>query len=264
MAATAVLGCTAGIERADARGELASARGAAWNSVIPQGLLLLTLAFLAMSRAAQAQADYSLEPSPPLASLHLPAALANRLHEQGSRLVRTAGGAHDPICDVWWVKATPAAQPPSTGAGILYGKLRKGAVVGVLRFLNADAEDSRDQKLKPGGYTMRYAQVLPGNEETGSAEYRDFLLLIPVAEDRQVTTALSDAEMTRLSIVATGTRLPALLSLVPPNPAYKRLPAVVADDVGNCSLQVSLRDEAGSEFSLSLLLVTPLKEEGGS
>ena len=60
---------------------------------------------------------------------------------------------------------------------------------------------------------------------------------------------------------------PALTSLVPVNPAYKRLPAVVADEVGNCAVQVSLRAGPGAasyDLEIALLVLTPPKEEGGS
>lgn len=108
--------------------------------------MVLVGGFAAANGAARAQTDYTLRESPALSSINLPSGLANRL-EEGSRLVRTAGGANDPICDVWWVKPVLTKKPAATGAGVLYGQIQPGSLVGLVRFLTTDAEDSRDQKL---------------------------------------------------------------------------------------------------------------------
>jgi hypothetical protein len=221
----------------------------------------------ALGSLAKAQAQFTLQPSPSLASFNIAPTLNDRLQPLGSRLMRSAGSKDEPICDVWWVKSVTAKGPAARASGVLYGELQTGALVGLLHFIAADAEDFRDQKLKPGFYIMRYAQVPPASDEAGSSEYQDFLLLSPMGVDSLVTQALPWDQMIRVSSAATGTGHPALMSLVPVNPAYKRLPAVVADDVGNCALQVSLREESEAgprDVELALLLLTPPKEEGGS
>jgi len=232
-----------------------------------RAVLLLAIGLPALSALARAQAEFNLQPSPSLSSFNIAAALSDRLQAQGSRLMRFVGGHYDPVCDVWWVKSVPAKTPATRPSGVLYGELQTGALVGLLHFISADAEDFRDQKLKPGFYIMRYAQVPPDNDQAGSSQYQDFLLLSPMGADSQVTETLPFNQMARLSALATGTGHPALMSLVPANPAYKRLPAVVADDVGNCALQASVREEpegGARDVELALLLLTPPKEEGGS
>ena len=226
--------------------------------------LLLTVVMLGLSSLAAGQSAFTLEPSPALSSLNLPAAVANQLDPQGSRVLRTAGTAKNAVCDVWWVKSVLVKKPAATQSRVLYGDLQTGAVVGLLRFVMLQPEDSLDQKLKPGFYTMRYVQVPAGSDEADKAEYRDFLLLTPMAADVDVTKPLSFDEASRMSAKAAGTEHPVLMSLVPANPAYKTLPAVVADDLGNCALQAKLQDATGSQYVLSLLLLTPPKEEGGS
>ncbi len=228
--------------------------------------LLLGFGLAAASLAA-GQAEFTLQPSPSLSSFSVPAELANLLQAQGSRLVHSTGAAEDPICDVWWVKSVRATRPAASASGVLYGELETGELVGLLHFIASDAEDSRDQKLKPGFYTMRYAQFPPDDKEVGPSQYQDFLLLSPMRLDSQLSTALSLKDAVRLSNMATGTGHPALMNLVPVNPAYKRLPAVVADDVGNCAVQVRLPEESehgSGDVEISLLLMTPPKETGGS
>lgn len=213
---------------------------------------------------APAQANFSLESSPALPTLQIPAALAERLDPQGSRILHQK----DAICDVWWVKSVPAVASASSEGDILYGALQPGTLVGLLQFVSPSAEDFRDQKLKPGLYTMRYAQIPQDGNHMGVSEYRDFVLLSPLSADTQLDKVLSFDDLVNLSRKAAGTGHPAVISLGPPNPAYKKLPALLQDDQGNCSLQVDLHaaqpNGTPQDVKLAILLVTAPKESGGS
>ena len=231
------------------------------------GVVVALLAVLVGTAALTPAQDFKIEPSPSLDSTSLSQTLAAQLDPKGSRLVRAANGAHNPICDVWWVKSVDSGKPAGTTPDILYGSLPVGGLVGVLQAISPEAEDFRDQKLKPGLYTMRYAQIPQDGNHMGVSQFRDFLLLIPARADTQPDKVLGFDELVKLSRLATGTGHPAVMSLVPPNPSYKKLPAVVADDQGNCALQVQVheRSPAGTQDAdLAILLITPPKEEGGS
>ncbi|HEY6290690.1 MAG TPA: hypothetical protein VI455_03890 [Terriglobia bacterium] len=228
--------------------------------------LFLATAVLALSAASQAQ-DFTIEPSPALSSLNVPSTLADLLDQGGSRLVRNTNRGKSPIADVWLVKTVPAAKAVDSSPDVLFNNIQVGTLVGLLQFLSPDAEDARDQKLKPGLYTMRYAQIPQDGNHMGVSQYRDFLLLSPLSADTQVDKVLSFDDLVTLSRKAAGTGHPAVMSLVSPNPAYKKLPAVVADDQGNCSIQVNLHEKSAAgaqEAKLALMLVTAPKEEGGS
>jgi hypothetical protein len=228
--------------------------------------LLLVVATLFGAVISEAQ-DFTTQPSPTLASIGVPAALANQLDPQGSELMRTSNRGSQPICNVWWVKAVPTVKPAATAPDVLFNNVQTGTLVGLLQFLSPDAEDFRDQKLKPGLYTMRYAQIPANANHMGVSQYRDFVLLIPQSADTQPDKILNYDDLVALSRKAAGTNHPAVMSLVAPNPAYKKLPAVVADNQGNASLQVNLQEKSPSgieEAKLALLLVTAPKDEGGS
>ena len=228
---------------------------------------LVTSACIALAAGAQAQTEYSLEPAPPLASVRAPDGLVSLLDPQGSRLVHNVQGKKDPIADVWWVKSAPAIKPTDTAPDILVNNLAVGTLVGLLQFDSPDAEDARDQKIKPGLYTMRYGQIPQDGNHMGVSQYRDFLLLSPVAADTQYDKVLSFNDLVNVSRKTTGTGHPAVFFVNPANPAYKKLPAVVADDQGNCSIQVDLHETGPSgpeDVQFELLLVTPPKESGGS
>jgi len=225
---------------------------------------LAIAAWMAFTTLAVAQADFTLEPSPALSALNIPNALADRLEPQGSRIIHHK----DAICDVWWLKSLPAVPSATSEGDILYGSLRPGTLVGLVQFISPSTEDFRDQKLKPGLYTMRYAQIPQDGNHMGVSEYRDFVLLSPLSADTQLDKVLALDDLVNLSRKAAGTGHPAVISLGPPNPAYKNLPALLQDDQGNCSLQVVLHESppAGNpqDVKLAILLVTTPKETGGS
>jgi len=225
---------------------------------------LAILALLTFAALAPAQAEFTLETSPALSTLQIPNALVDRLDAQGSRILHR----QDTVCDVWWLKSLSAVPSTSSEPDILYGSLQPGALVGLLRFVSSSAEDTRDQKLKPGLYTMRYALIPQDGNHMGVSEYRDFVLLSPLSADTELDKVLSFDDLVNLSRKASGTGHPAVISLAAPNPAYKKLPALVQDDQGNCSLQVDLRENptggAAQDVKLAILLVTAPKESGGS
>jgi len=226
--------------------------------------IFLIAAFSVCATRARAQAEFTLEQSPALSTLQVPSALADRLDPQGSRIIHHK----ETICDVWWLKSVPAVPSTNSEPDLLYGSLRPGSLVGLLQFISPSAQDFRNQKLKPGLYTMRYAQIPQDGNHMGVSEYRDFVLLSPLSADTQLDKTLSFDDLVNLSRKAAGTGHPAVISLAPPNPAYKKLPALLQDDQGNCSLQVDLHENptsgAPQDVKLVILLVTAPKESGGS
>ena len=76
------------------------------------------------------------------------------------------------------------------------------------------ATDFREQKVKPGLYTLRYALHPVDGNHTGIAPQRDFALLSPVAEDSDPATITRDEALKR-SAKTTGTKHPSVWSLWP-------------------------------------------------
>lgn len=116
---------------------------------------------------------------------------------------------------------------------MLYSGLKTGAFIGVLHFMSAEPRDFRDQKLAPGFYTLRYALFPPESNPAGASRFREFVVLIPIAADTQPDRSLMLDEVVRLGRLASRNTYPAVVGLIQVNPAYKKLPAVVADDRGN-------------------------------
>jgi hypothetical protein len=220
---------------------------------------------------AGAVEPYSIEPVTVQVSAYLPASVVQGLDPQGSRLVTTLNGLKTTMSEVWWARSVPTQDSPSKSSGLLYGNLKVGGLVGVIHFL-ADVdpdfrEDFRDQKLRPGYYTMRYAPEPEDKEHKEVSPYRDFLVLSPVSVDREPDKVLGMDELLKWSRLATRSRHPAVLSLVPAGQGYKNVPVLQTDDAGTCTMHVRLHsqgEKSGPSLDLAIILITPRNENGES
>lgn len=221
---------------------------------------------------ATAQEPYSAGPVTAKADAYLPQSLVDGLESSGTRLTTTSNGLAAVVCELWWAKTVTTRKPTATSKNVVYGNLQPGELVGVIHFLPETSEDYRedfrDQKLRPGYYTMRYAVIPEDNEHKDVSPYRDFVLLSPVSVDRDPQKVLSMEDLLRNSRFASRTKHPAVLSLVPPYSDRKETVAVRTDDTGSCILQVRLHTQsqkgAAGEQALAIIIVTPSKENGAS
>ena len=233
-------------------------------------LLGLTLAFSALP--AQGQEPYAIEPVVAKASAYLPKSIVEGLDPDGLRLVTDINGLKTTVCEVWWAKTVAGQENSPASQGILYGSVKVGALVGVIHFLPESSEDYRedfrDQKLRPGFFTMRYGQMPDDPKHKDVNPYRDFLLLSPVSVDREPDQILSIDNLLRFSRLASRTAHPAIVSLVPVNEGYKTSPVVRTDDAGTCILQsklhLSKNGKSLQDQAFAVILVTPVKDNSGS
>lgn len=235
------------------------------RSVFASLLVVIVWGFLALPAQAQ---DYTIQPVTLTPTSGLSTALFNLLDPQGTRLIQLMNGRQFPQCDVWWSKSISTEKNAAASARIVYGNVKPGTLVGVVRYLTK-GDDFRDVDLKPGFYTMRYGRIPADGSDGDDSPYRDFAFLIPALADTEIQRSLSTDEVLKLSRLVSGTRDPAILSLVPVNPAYKKFPSVVTDDQGHCTLQVRLRElpagsDQGEETPLAILLVVPHSDLNGS
>jgi hypothetical protein len=169
----------------------------------------------------------------------VPKTLQDLLDPQGTRVVDGQGTA---LCEIWLRKSLPANPTPSNSSDILYGALAEGALVGVLHF-PAEAADFREQAIKPGYYTLRYALIPQDGNHMGVNPYRDAIVLGPVAADTMPDAVLKFDDLVKLSRQASGTPHPALL--VMGQASGDSFPSVVKDDQGHWNLQVKLHGQSG-------------------
>lgn len=219
-------------------------------------LVLLSLAsWLAIAVVAFAQDSYRIEAASGLPAGDVSQAVKNSLQPDGSRLVNGAG---KDLCEVWLNKQLAAATHPDTAPNVLYGKLVPGSLIGVIHFPEA-AKDYKGQDIKAGYYTLRYELVPQDGNHMGVSQYRDFLLLVPAADDPDSTKPLTFNETVALSRKATNTGHPAVMVMDAISDSDKTFPSVFQDYSQNWALQAKTQLESAGghaqEYPLAIVLV---------
>jgi hypothetical protein len=186
--------------------------------------------------AASAAAAPKLESTGPLTDTAVPEAVRSALESKGARVSLT----EEPWCELWLRKSIPEQKNSTPGA--LRTDLGVSTAVGVIRFLAA-ATDFRGQAIRPGLYTLRYATIPNDGDHLGVSDYPDFLLVVPLADDPDPGTRLKLDDLMNLSLRATGTRHPGVLSLT--QPSGKTFPALTTNALGHVVLQMKARIGTG-------------------
>ena len=81
----------------------------------------------------------------------------------------------------------------------------------MIRF-DSDGFDRRGQRVQRGVYTLRYGIMPMNGSHEGAAPQRDFLLLTPAAEDRDLNATPDFDAVVAMSRKASHTAHPAVLS----------------------------------------------------
>lgn len=229
--------------------------------------LLLSLLFTVCPAFAWGEGLYSMEAvTTPRASPDFPRSLVGAVRPQGFRVFARSDNAKTVICEIFWARTTTAGEAPQESSKALYGRLKPGALVGVIHFLVTEryVREYRSQIFKPGYYTMRYAVTPEGVKEDGPV---DFVLLSPVSADRNPAQTVALDELARRARLASRSRRPAMMSLVEID-TDESFPSLTTDDEGTCVLQVKLRMKStksvpGQELPLALVVVTAIPEDLG-
>jgi hypothetical protein len=197
---------------------------------------------------ALAADTYSLAKGAGAPPAELPAALRDAVGADGME-VKGTGGV---LCDLWLRKVVPLAATPSQELGVTFGQIAEGTLLGVMR-VAADTTDFRNQKVKAGLYTLRYAWAPVDGNHTGIAPQRDFALLSPVAVDADPATILRDEALKR-SAKTTGTKHPSVWSLWPGDDSATG-PALHYQDDSECwLLTFRLALAGGKKLSMGMIV----------
>jgi hypothetical protein len=124
--------------------------------------------------------------------------------------VRVKDGAKT-VMEFWFRSAMPGGQP-SGAPNVTLPEVPHGALMGVVRFPEKYS-DRRGQSIKPGVYTMRFSFYPENGDHQGAAPQRDFLVLSPVAEDKDVASTPPFEALMDMSRKASGTPHPLVLSM---------------------------------------------------
>jgi hypothetical protein len=194
---------------------------------------LFSLLFVACS-VALAQ-DYKMEPAgaPPS---DLQPAFASLMASPGYKVLASNGSV---FCEIWFRSSMPQGKK-STEDSVTFNTIPHGALMGAIRF-PAQGADRRGQPIKAGTYTLRYSNYPVNGDHLGVAPQRDFLVMTPVAEDKDPNATPAFEDLMKMSRLASGTPHPAVLSLEPPASGAST-PSLTKEGDHDWSLAVKIGD----------------------
>ena len=156
--------------------------------------------------ATSAVAQYKAEPAGPPPSDVAPS-IAGALQKNGTKI--TNNGA--PYCEIWFRADKPAGGKSAGEEAVTLPAIPQGAVLAVIRF-DGKGSDRRSEP-KPGVYTLRYGLMPVNGDHQGAAPQRDFMLMTPAADDKDLNAMPSFEALVGMSRKASGTPHPAVMSL---------------------------------------------------
>jgi hypothetical protein len=133
----------------------------------------------------------------------------------------------------------------------LYDRLRESTLVGVLHLEQAWS-DSRGQSVPAAFYTLRYALMPNDGNHLGVAPSRDLLLLVPASADPGPEAVPKFQDLVSLSRQASGTKHPAVLSLVSTEGATA--PSLFKDDEGHVIFSCVMHLGSGEKMPLAMVV----------
>src|ERR1700682_1818716 len=168
-------------------------------------ILLSALSLLSFPRSSVA-AVYPTYMISTAAPSEVSAAIRETLSDKGFRVNGPSGA----LCEIWLRKVVPAKDAPQQ-LGVVYGQIAEGTLVGVVRF-PVDVKDYRQQPVKAGVYTLRYALLPQNGNHLGVSPNRDFLLASPASADQKPATVSVEEDLS-LRRQSAGTGHPSAWSL---------------------------------------------------
>lgn len=173
-------------------------------------------------------------------------ALNKALDAKGWR-VSLADGAY---CDIWLRASVPAGKTDASGA--VYTSIGESILVGVITFAKATT-DFRGQPIKAGSFTLRYAVHPADGNHLGISPIRDFLVMVPVANDPNPDAQFKFEELAKMSTKASGTNHPAVLSLVSIDSAPTS-PKAEKNETNNIVFSAALKRQSGAPMPLAFVV----------
>jgi hypothetical protein len=131
------------------------------------------------------------------------------------------------VCEIWLAKTWPVQAGFKPTDELLY-PFKPGQLIGLIRY-RVKGGDFREQEIARGVYTLRYGQQPVDGNHVGTSPTRDFLLLVPAANDKSAKP-LDEKELAKISAEAAGTKHPAILCLRKAPTETKDLPAMVHEE----------------------------------
>jgi hypothetical protein len=155
------------------------------RSCIARFLLLGSAALLAA--VSVSAADFTIDKAGAPPTEGVPPAAITIVASEGVA-VKDSGGK---IVAEFWMRTTPFEGEGPSGLGIRFDTIPVGAFLGLVRYPDGSS-DFREQAVPAGVYTLRYGLHPENGDHMGVAPSRDFALLSPAAQDKEITKNYGD------------------------------------------------------------------------
>ncbi len=204
-------------------------------------LLSLIIPFSASAAAAK------LESIGPFADTAASESVRGAMEDKGYRVLMEDGSV---ICELWLRKSLPTSAKKDV-SGAIYTQIPDSALIGVISFPKGGG-DFRGQAVKAGAYTLRYSLHPIDGNHLGISPVRDFLVMVPVADDKDVDAQYKFEDLMKLSAKAGGTTHAAPLSLV----TYegKAEPAISENEYEHVTFSAKMKTSSGGEMPISFIV----------
>lgn len=185
--------------------------------------LAASLALLTTASPARA-ADYFVEPlAQPAPAGEISAAVAEKLAPAG--FVVKSGKRT--LCEVWPAKSWSVAADFKPSNTVIY-PLEMGELLGVVRYARKGG-DFRGQDIPKGVYTLRYSLQPQDGNHVGTSDTRDFIALVPAADDES-PELMDKAQLFKVSPKVAGGTHPAILCLLASSGEPAEAPEIVHEE----------------------------------
>lgn len=144
-----------------------------------------------------------------------PTGISDKVASQLQKIGQQAAVDGAPVCTVWLAEGVSSKPGFVPSLSVKY-PFATGQLLGVLEVAKASGyTDFRGQEVKPGVYTLRYAQQPVDGNHVGTSELYDFLLAVPAKADVDPAPLKSADELHKKSAAVAGANHPAIFSLLP-------------------------------------------------
>lgn len=216
-------------------------------------LLAAVLLALPLTAAAQGKAKkYSIKTADAAPPKDLSADVRKLLSD---KCVQVKDAKGKTILEVWFRKEVPVkATEAQVKNGLTYKEVPLSTVLGAVRVAKTFT-DYRNQAVKAGTYTLRFAQQPQDGDHMGTAPYSEFALVSPAKEDKK-PELMEAKELNELS-AKTIDGHPSMMLLFPGTGAAKE-PKLTTKEGGHWVILVELPAAAGkskAKLQLGLTVV---------
>ncbi len=205
----------------------------------PSLLLGTLLTFLQVNAATAA--DLALKVADKEPPKELDASIRAKLQSKAVQLL----DGEKPVYEFWFSAELPLLSKPAS-AGKALDAIKQATLLGAVA-VSRDQRDYRDDELRAGVYTMRFALQPQDGNHLGTSEFNYFAVLTPAKIDNKLDGISDYKALVKASSKETSTDHPVILSLRPASSDQGDIPQLNTPAPDHKSVRVKVPAKAADE-----------------